>query len=1696
MLEFPLLYPERVADDTIRGFLYQVLWITRCWLELGPQEVLLCEGDEDLDRCLFDGDKLVRTDQQQYKDLSQRISARNKVVYESIFNFLISFRYHHQAGRGCRFVFTTTASVASQETDEKIPANVIKTWSAATTPAATAALKENLVISLKGIVNAYKEKYTKKKDGGHDEEKQKKLDEAILYIEQFSLWDLFLSCVIWNTEAPKGDDLRKLITQKLSNRDTLKSAGDGVLILFASRFIDEVLVKCSRSKPDERILDSNQLSSILNLTIDELKAWAQMRGQEQLLKDLAEVKQDVALIKSTISTISRRLPASLEEVTEISLKQLAKRAQFQIGATTVSVRRTASDALAKWVHGGNCVIIGEPGIGKSAVLYRLTEILQNEGHDVVVMTVEKFLGQPHLIQELHRWTGEKPGYVLIDGLDAQRGGRGSLYDSLDSLIQVGSRWQIIGSMRRFDLENDPRLQRFFMGHPHEVYRPIGSNVGDHILNVRCFEIPRLDDSELRQIQEQSAKLSFLLDRSSPELRELLHNPFNLSLAAQLLAIGKSADEFATVATQVDLLDKYWDERVSEDPASRRIPRESLLRGVCELMMQIPDLQISEQSLDREPQLERLEDLLHSGLITRSDETIIEFSHNILFDYAISRYWLKAGSSKATSVPQDYQALCLQLEQRGDLVLLVYPSLEMYFARLWEKDLARQHFWQCVLTLSASPSISPVLLVAPAAVAARMARQPDDLQPLCAALASGSESAHKMVQRLVTALSNLPTEEVALVGATGGPWCDLAEWLAETKEPHLLDATRRLLFFLTPVEHTRAASAARSLDTPLTALQQGAAHRAALAYFDYVISLSGAGLRLLPISIQLVCRNAAPEPPAIVSRLHAFLGHEALDSYGYITVPAIARSLKWLFPHDIDFVASFYTSAFQYRDPRRDETVISGGPVMQMHSNRQQDYDVGLYELEEQFSILLNQDAGLATRVLVAVFDAWQQRERCRFWNSQRVISKETTADDLPEEAHIPEIHEIQLDSQIVRFQSDLSAMSDGRSDHDEHEFKMLNKWSEWLDSSLADRTLTHQVDAVINAVFSLNTLERIWMRLVRISARHPNVLGRKLLPLASHPSVFSVYDRQEDIRVFLQSIWPLLTDEERKTTESRVQLFLQQTPSDSQEWASHVADSVLAQIQESPVAPPSPVPQRARMQHRMSTDRHRPESENTSPLLYQMVTRAKAWADKQDELIRSEVAALPLSLIREDLRQLHLELTSQPEQVTDTHLREEAWGYLAAVGAKLARREDILCHSGLFEELRQCLLQAAQCAAPHPHRDEPLPAEAAMSWGFPAARLDAAVGLCALSWERPADQELVTAIEQIALHDKCSTVRWHVANYARQIHHQGTELSQVYLANIVETELSGAVVAHWMRSGTLWDIAHEDIDQAIRIVERISERFPSVVTPGDSGTKQKRDAILDLAIDYYVSWFVSFSHPQLTHQMTEYLTHPWCQAAQRIPHLLHAEAIVGLDEPMSVKKRQLREQTWSLLERLCTAALAQFNILASQNPVASTTAGQHYLGVQHTLHNLAKMAWHHLEAFQQERLRAGYKGVQLGPIAIRKGFWEHARPVLEMLTKVPIPSVADELIKALSGAIDFAPKDALLLAARSLTNAISLGFATDTFAALTTEKFLRRYLTEQRTLLQQDKEARDALLQMLSPFVDIGWPGPQRLVFRLADAFR
>src|SRR5215203_3112535 len=100
-----LLNPRRSAHATIRGYLYQTCLGVLRWLDLKPNEILLCEGDEDLDRFLLGGESVS----EQVKAYTGGLSLSDQAVLESLGNFLRSYVALRRRGETRRFVFTTTA---------------------------------------------------------------------------------------------------------------------------------------------------------------------------------------------------------------------------------------------------------------------------------------------------------------------------------------------------------------------------------------------------------------------------------------------------------------------------------------------------------------------------------------------------------------------------------------------------------------------------------------------------------------------------------------------------------------------------------------------------------------------------------------------------------------------------------------------------------------------------------------------------------------------------------------------------------------------------------------------------------------------------------------------------------------------------------------------------------------------------------------------------------------------------------------------------------------------------------------------------------------------------------------------------------------------------------------------------------------------------------------------------------------------------------------------------------------------------------------------------------------------------------------------------------------------------------------------------------------------------------------------------
>jgi hypothetical protein len=108
---------KRVAVDSIRGYIYQLLHTVKAWLELGDQKVLVAEGNEDIDELVVSGEVVVSAREIQVKyRRGRRVASGSKSVREKILHSMVAFAEYSAQGIAYQGVLLTNAAVSGRRT--------------------------------------------------------------------------------------------------------------------------------------------------------------------------------------------------------------------------------------------------------------------------------------------------------------------------------------------------------------------------------------------------------------------------------------------------------------------------------------------------------------------------------------------------------------------------------------------------------------------------------------------------------------------------------------------------------------------------------------------------------------------------------------------------------------------------------------------------------------------------------------------------------------------------------------------------------------------------------------------------------------------------------------------------------------------------------------------------------------------------------------------------------------------------------------------------------------------------------------------------------------------------------------------------------------------------------------------------------------------------------------------------------------------------------------------------------------------------------------------------------------------------------------------------------------------------------------------------------------------------------------------
>lgn len=195
----------------------------------------------------------------------------------------------------------------------------------------------------------------------------------------------------------------------------------------------------------------------------------------------------------------------------------------------------------------------------------------------------------------------------------------------------------------------------------------------------------LATEEVQAAVTKISGLSSIYLNSSKDFQELLRFPFNLWLVERLLHDKPSLPELSVVTSETELLSLYWQRRVEEHELAHEMTAmlSLLTRNMVEHLILIARRETasaypnSSQVID---ELLSIEVLRYSSALQQS----FEFTHNILFDYAVARLLIADN-------PDDFIEF-FETDYFKPIFLL--PSIEFYFSYLWinQPDLFWQIFW--------------------------------------------------------------------------------------------------------------------------------------------------------------------------------------------------------------------------------------------------------------------------------------------------------------------------------------------------------------------------------------------------------------------------------------------------------------------------------------------------------------------------------------------------------------------------------------------------------------------------------------------------------------------------------------------------------------------------------------------------------------------------------------------------------------------------------------------------------------------------------------------------------------------------------------------------------------------------------------------------------------------------------------------
>jgi hypothetical protein len=1327
-------------------------------------------------------------------------------------------------------------------------------------------------------------------------------------------------------------------------------------------------------------------------------------------------------------------------------------------------RTTLINDLAKFAQEGSGVVIGSPGVGKSYAFLELRQLLKTRMIPHLILPVERLgRGTDEEVKSVLRRDGDfidllksaaadfdHKGILMFDGFDAARGESeqiGILRLIERAVMDLSRYWNVLVSVRTFDALKSDRLSRLF---PSDL-----DNTKAILPKCRHFVIPPLTPDEVSLALSQTSYAETIRSVKSDDFEALLTIPFNLWLVEQIMSAGIPQDDLSHIISEVQLLDLFWRRRVTN--GSQSANREFILLELITRMVKTHDLTVNRSDVYN-PQLQtEWNGLFSDGVLYEASDlqTKVGFTHNILFDYAVTVLLLDARSSTFAAFINEDMARPLFLR----------PSLVFHFTKLWHFD--RVHFWINFWEALRQETIyvrQIIRLVLPAVVL-NEARLIGDLQPILNNIAEKDGSGSEAMLFLFQAIRSLKTSRSRL-------W---AEFLRGASR----NIRQRFGWDGGIVANDLAAANSTQIEVLSDCGEYGRALMAWAyqerqtgdrAWFDRLIAIVG-----IPLIAKTYSSNPN-ESRSLLQRVFAFMDEPnfSIDCIFWLT-----QQVGELIPQDPRFVGLIYEAIFGHREISEDKTSMGGGTVLNLISTRRQDFD-GCH-----YSLLTSFDKFLLHSPLVAIESGMRALQS--FAELRHIKPYSSGKDQLHDRSQ-----KFAFRGREATMISDTSAIWDQASNYPDRELAIMDSSFNWLAGAAANEQIS-EVEKFLDLVAINAKLAFIWRRLFRVGAQHPKVFARRLFELTLSEGVLTTSDLRIELDRFVHNAAPYWTKEQCAEFETTVLSLTNAPPDKKSDWRKTVRNRLIFQM---PIEFLS-TPEGIELHNAQVAAREGLETEEeftariTSRPYSEDIYLKEQGVDVDSEANKSLKTQFDaLKILTEDVSPASLDvMVEQAQKLTqqliegtqaDSLITQMAWEKVASFAAVAAGHE-VAQESKRFKSLEYILLEASQRDAPV--ADDTNNREWKSAVWSPAPRNDAAQGIPRLI-AKSATPSLIDAVERLSK-DPVPSVRFLLVSELWRLRETAPAKMWELIEHCIIKEENHVVLMGLTM--TLWNTRGRDKSPHLSMLQQLYDRTEAQKLEDEEFLNSLVFMIVDYAVHNENKWADGL--------LARWRSDPLAYAPflSRSGHRLIAYIKPHLKTTLLIRARGL------LIAQLDAVATGLVRMQTEKAIVDKTKQ---------------PLIWRALYGVIDESVSRIYFACDVSPSLrqrneeplneeTRNNFFREAVPILDKVlsfgmsgdTGMLLAPTAHYFMQLLHGMLDYDPARMLRMAADVVTSSKRFGFNIDSIAMTDTVKLVESILADYRPNIQNTQSLTD-LMNLLDAFVEVGWPDALNLVWRLDEVYR